>query len=170
MKHRAILTTAYAAGMRVFEACKLQICDIDSKRMVIHLREGKNKRDRYVMLGEQLLLCLRQYYRMERPQGRYLFPGKIKDVPISTSTVQQALRKAADSCGIRKKVTPHSMRHAFATHLLEMGTDIRVIQSLLGHRSIRTTTIYTQVSKRHVASTRSPLDVACSTTQASLLG
>ena len=169
IKHRAVVTTAYGAGMRVSEACKLRVTDIDSKRMVIHLRQGKRKKDRYVMLGEQLLLCLRQYYRSERPKGPWMFPGKRAGVPVGSRGIQQAVHKAAEACGISKRVTPHSMRHAFATHLLETGTDIRTIQMLLGHSSIRTTTIYTQVSKRHVARVKSPLDLA-GTQQGHVLG
>ncbi|MBC8426040.1 site-specific integrase [bacterium] len=160
IKYRAIVTTAYGAGMRVSEACKLQVADIDSKRMLLHIRQGKRKKDRYVMLAEQLLLCLRHYYLSERPTGPWLFPGKDAGKPIGSRGVSDAVREAAESCGIRKRVTPHSMRHAFATHLLETGTDIRTIQVLLGHGSIRTTTIYTRVSKRHVARVKSPLDLA----------
>lgn len=158
IKVRAIVTAAYGAGMRVTEACYLQTRDIDSQRMLIHIRKSKGNKERYVMLGEALLSCLRQYYRSERPQGLYLFPGKNKNRPISSQTVQQAVKQAATECGIQKKVTPHSLRHAFATHLLESGTDIRTIQVLLGHRSIRTTTLYTQVSQRHVGRVKSPLD------------
>jgi integrase/recombinase XerD len=169
IKHRAIVTTAYGAGMRVSEACMLQTRDIDSKRMLIHIRKGKKKRDRYVMLGDRLLDCLRQYYRAERPQGIFLFPGKTADKPIGSKAVQNAVHMAAEACGIRKKVTPHSMRHAFATHLLDAGTDIRTIQALLGHSSIRTTTIYTHVSTKHVARTKSPLDLA-GTPQGRVLG
>jgi len=169
IKHRAVVTTAYGAGMRISEACKLQVGDIDSKRMLIHIRQSKRKRDRYVMLGERLLLCLRQYYRSERPKGPYLFPGKHADKPTGSRGVQGAVRKAAEACGISKRVTPHSMRHAFATHLLETGTDIRTIQVLLGHGSIRTTTIYTRVSKRHVGRVKSPLDLV-GTQQGHVLG
>jgi len=169
IKHRAVVTTAYGAGMRVSEACKLRVGDIDSKRMLIHIRQSKRKKDRYVMLGEQLLLCLRQYYRSERPKGPWLFPGKRAGKPIGSRGVQEAVRKAAEACGISKRVTPHSMRHAFATHLLETGTDIRTIQVLLGHGSIRTTTSYTRGSKRHVGRVKSPLDLA-GTQQGHVLG
>ena len=159
IKHRAIVTTAYGAGMRVSEACTLQIADIDSKRNLIHIRKAKRGKDRYVMLSERLLLCLREYYRAERPNGTYLFPGQHPHKPICPKGVQEAVREAAEVCEISKKVTPHSLRHAFATHLLETGTDIRTIQALLGHASIRTTTMYTQVSRQHVGRTKSPLDL-----------
>ncbi|RLA17234.1 MAG: integrase [Gammaproteobacteria bacterium] len=169
IKTRAIVTTAYGTGMRVSEACNLLIADIDSKRMLIHIREGKRNRDRYVMLGKQLLLCLRHYFKTEHPKGPCLFPGQQTDQPICSKSVQEAVRKAAKACGINKRVTPHSMRHAFATHLLETGADIRTIQVLLGHGSIRTTTIYTQVSKKHVARVTSPLDLV-GTPQGQVLG
>jgi len=158
--HRAVVTTAYGAGLRVSEACKLQVADIDSKRMLIHIRQGKRKKDRYVMLAERLLLCLRHYYRCERPEGPWLFPAKNAQRPIGSKGVLGAVKKAACACGITKRVTPHSMRHAFATHLLETGADIRTIQVLLGHGSIRTTVRYTRVSKQHIGRVHSPLDLA----------
>lgn len=158
IKYRAIIMTAYAAGMRLFEACKLQISDIDSKRGLIHIRMGKGKKDRYVMLSQRLLTFLRQYYKQVHPKGPFLFPGQDHQKPITCGTVQSALREALEKTGIQKKITSHSMRHAFATHLLEAGTDIRVIQQLLGHKSIRSTQRYTQVSRTHVASVKSPLD------------
>jgi site-specific recombinase XerD len=169
IQHRAVVTTAYGAGLRVSEACKLQVADIDSKRMLIHVRQGKRKKDRYVMLAEQLLLCLRHYYRSERPKGPWLFPAKDASKPIGSKGVEDAVHKAAEACGITKRVTPHSMRHAFATHLLETGADIRTIQVLLGHGSIRTTVRYTRVSQKHVARVKSPLDLV-GTPQGRLLG
>jgi len=159
LKHRAVLMTTYGAGLRVTEACTLHIADIDSQRMLIHVRDGKRGRDRYVMLPERLLLVLREYYRACRPAEPYLFPGQSADRPISAATVRKAVKRAAQKVGLRKRVTPHSLRHAFATHLLENGEDVRVIQALLGHSSIRTTARYTQVSRRHVGRTQSPLDV-----------
>lgn len=160
LKHRATIMTAYGAGMRISEACSLNTTDIDSKRMVIHIHEGKGDKDRYVMLSQRLLVCLRQYYKAERPRGKYLFPGQRPDSHITNKAVRDGLRKAVEAVGLKKRVTAHALRHAFATHLLEMGTDIRVIQRLLGHGSIRTTERYTHVSTAHVARTKSPLDIA----------
>jgi site-specific recombinase XerD len=149
---------AYAGGLRIGEACRLQRRDIDSARMLIHVRLGKGGKDRFVMLSEQLLLLLRAYCKAVRPQGEWLFPGRKAEMPISHSAVEKALATAARKAGLEKRVTPHLLRHSFATHLLEAGTDIRVIQVLLGHTSIRTTARYTQVSARHIGSVRSPLD------------
>jgi integrase/recombinase XerD len=158
IQHRAIVMTAYAAGLRISEACTLRVTDIDSKRGVIHVRDGKRGRDRFVMLSPRLLGCLREYWRAVRPQGPELFPGGAAGSVVAPRTVRAALRKAVAKAGIRKRVTPHVLRHCFATHLLEGGTDLRVIQVLLGHGSIRTTARYTQVSTRHIARTKSPLD------------
>lgn len=156
--HRAILMAAYGAGLRITEACSLHASDIDGERRVIHLRHGKGDRDRYVNLPNRLLLCLREYWKAVRPQGDYLFPGRKPEKPIGSGAVRQALHRAATKLGIQKRVTPHSLRHAFSTHLLENGTDIRVIQALLGHRSIRTTARYTRVSNDLIGSVQSPLD------------
>jgi site-specific recombinase XerD len=158
-KHRAIAMTMYGAGIRVSEACRLQIEDVDSDRMVLKIRDGKGGDGRYAKLAERLLAVLREYYRQERPPGPYLFPGQPADKPISPESVRKAIRKVVDACGISKKVTPHVLRHSFATHLLETGTDIRIIQVLLGHRSIRTTQLYAQVSTQQVSRTKSPLDL-----------
>jgi len=157
-KYRAVLMTAYGAGMRIREACSLLTTDIDSERGVIHIRSGKRDRDRYVMLSEVLLAALREYWRIYRPTPPVLFPGKRAATCVSDSTVRKALHKARAKAHITKRVTPHSLRHAFATHLLEDGTDIRTIQMLLGHGSIRSTARYTQVSVAHICKTRSPLD------------
>jgi site-specific recombinase XerD len=157
-KHRVILMTAYGAGMRIGEACALTTTDIDSKRMVIHVRNGKRGKDRYVMLSPVLLSALREYWRQFRPAGAELFPGDKPETCISTNAVRAALKQALKKAGIKKRVTPHSLRHAFATHLLEDGADIRVIQELLGHGSIRSTARYTHVSTKHIAKTKSPLD------------
>ncbi len=159
IKYRAIVMTSYAAGLRLFETCKLKQTDIDSKRGVIHIHSGKRKKDRYVMLSERLLCFLRQYYKIERPLKPYLFPGRNPITPISSSAVERMFRQAVETSGIKKHITFHGLRHAFATHLLEIGTDIRVIQQLLGHRSIRSTQRYTKVSRKHVATVKSPLDV-----------
>lgn len=158
IKHRAIVMTAYGAGLRISEACSLRTGDIDSKRGVIHVRDGKRGRDRFVMLAARLLACLREYWRTARPTGPELFPGGTKGGVVSPKSVGQALHKAVAKTKIKKRVTPHLMRHCFATHLLEGGTDIRTIQVLLGHGSIRSTARYTQVSTKHIARTQSPLD------------
>ena len=158
IKHRAIVMTAYGAGLRISEACALRTTDIDSKRGVIHVRDGKRGRDRFVMLAQRLLACLREYWRTTRPVGPQLFPGNPPRNVISAEAVRRALRKAVAKTKIRKRVTPHVLRHCFATHLLEGGADIRTIQVLLGHGSIRSTARYTQVSTKHIARTQSPLD------------
>jgi integrase/recombinase XerD len=150
--------TAYAGGLRISEACRLRPEDVDSARMLIHVRLGKGQKDRFVMLSEQLLLLLRAYFKTVQPQGGWMFPGRKGDMHISPSAVEKALKVAATKAGIKKRVTPHLLRHSFATHLLEDGVDIRVIQVLLGHASIRTTARYTQVSARHIGSVKSPLD------------
>jgi integrase/recombinase XerD len=158
MKYRAVLMTAYGAGLRISEACALRTTDIDSRRGVIHVRDGKRGRDRFVMLPQRLLAFLREYWRAVRPTGPELFPGVAPARPVAPRTVRAAVRKAAVTAKITKRVTPHVLRHCFATHLLEGGADIRTIQVLLGHGSIRTTARYTQVSTRHIARTKSPLD------------
>lgn len=157
--HRVITMTAYGSGLRIGETCSLQPGDIDSKRMLIHIREGKRGRDRFVMLPERVLKWLREYWQMARPRSSWLFPGQDPEHHISKSAVEDAVRKAARDAGITKRVTPHILRHSFATHLLETGTDIRTIQVLLGHNSIRTTERYTHVSKAHVGRVKSPLDL-----------
>jgi integrase/recombinase XerD len=158
IKYRAVLMTVYATGMRISEACGLHVSDIDSRRGVIHIRRGKGNRDRYVMLSPRLLVCLREYWRATRPKGPELFPGRDPHTSVSVDAVRAALSTAVKNAGIQKRVIPHLLRHSFATHLLEAGEDIRTIQVLLGHGSIRTTARYTQVSQRHVARTQSPLD------------
>jgi site-specific recombinase XerD len=150
--------TAYAGGLRIGEACRLRPEDIDSERMLIHVRLGKGKKDRFVMLSEHLLKVLRAYWKAVQPQGGWMFPGRKKGEPLSKTAVGKALNVAAKRAGIKKHITPHLLRHSFATHLLEAGTDIRVIQVLLGHSSIRTTARYTRVSARHIASVKSPID------------
>jgi integrase/recombinase XerD len=159
VKYKAIIATAYAAGLRISEVCALRVSDIDSQRRRIHVRAGKGKKDRYVMLGETLLDLLRQYYRQARPQGEYLFPGYKPQRPICTTAVRQVLRQAVREAGLTKKVTMHTWRHCFATHLLEAGTDIRILQVLLGHSSIRTTLRYTHITDRLVQKLVSPLDI-----------
>ena len=156
--HRAFLMTAYGAGLRISEARALGIRDIDSKRMLIHIRKGKGGTDRYVLLSPHLLTALRDYWRIVRPKGPYLFEGARAGHPISLRPIREAIKEAALKAGITKRVTPHTLRHAFATHLLEDGADIRVIQTLLGHSSIGTTVRYTQVTTTHLGTIRSPLD------------
>jgi site-specific recombinase XerD len=158
LKYKAIMATAYSAGLRVSEVCKLQVSDIDSKRMLIHVRQGKGEKDRYVMLSEQLLVLLRAYYKSLKQKGSYLFAGQDPQRPISAGAIYRVLKKAAKKAGVSKKVSMHTLRHTFATHLLEAGGDIRVLQVLLGHASIRTTTQYTRVSSQHVSRTKSPFD------------
>jgi integrase/recombinase XerD len=158
LKHRAIIMTTYGAGLRIIEACSLQPQDIDSKRMLIKVRNAKGGKDRFVMLPQRLVLALRAYWKQSRPQPPWLFPGHKIGRHISAQAVGQALKKAVEAAGIKKHITPHVMRHSFATHLLEGGTDVRTIQVLLGHGSIRTTERYLKVSKTHIARTQSPLD------------
>jgi site-specific recombinase XerD len=158
LRHRAILMAAYGVGLRISEACRLCIGDVDSKRGLIHVRDGKRGRDRYVMLPTRLLDALREYWRVARPPGPPLFPGEGRTGVVTPAAVRQALRAAVAKSGVTKRVTPHILRHSFATHLLEGGTDIRTIQVLLGHASIRTTAHYAQVSGRVIAATTSPLD------------
>jgi site-specific recombinase XerD len=159
LKHRAILMTAYGAGLRISEACSLKTSDLDSKRMLIHVHKGKRSKDRYVMLSERLLDVLRTYWKIARPEGPFLFPGAIPGRSITTDAVQRVLHQVVVQCHFTKRVTPHSLRHCFATHLLETGTDIRVIQRLLGHASLQTTARYTKVTERHIGRTKSPLDL-----------
>lgn len=161
IKYRAIIATAYAAGMRIAEACALHCRgDIDSSRMVIHIREGKGGKDRYVMLSDRLLTFLRKYYKTVRPSGNFLFPGQDPDRPVSASAVRSVFNQAVAKVGIKKRITFHCLRHSFATHLHEAGADIRLIQSLLGHSSIRTTARYTHISLDQTAKTKSPFDRA----------
>jgi len=158
-KYRMVLMAAYGAGLRVSEACGLSVEDIDSARGLIHIRDGKRGRDRYVMLPTRLLLALREYWRAEKLVGTRLFPGSVPGQCVSHEAVRDGLRKAVTACRLTKRVTTHTLRHSFATHLLEGGTDIRTIQVLLGHASIRTATIYTHISVSHIGRTRSPLDL-----------
>jgi site-specific recombinase XerD len=157
-KHRVILTTCYAAGLRISEAVALMSPAIDSKRMVLRVELGKGKKDRYVMLSPKLLEILRDWWRVEKPKD-WLFPGDIPGRHISKDAVEQACQKAHRLCQIPKPITPHSLRHAFAVHLLEQGTDVRTIQLLLGHRSLATTAKYLRIATSKVCSTSSPLDL-----------
>jgi site-specific recombinase XerD len=158
LKHRTILTAAYAAGLRISEATHLRVSDIDSQRMVVRVDQGKARKDRYVMLSPRLLEVLREYWKAARPR-MWLFPGDMPGQPISTGAVELACQKARRASGIAKPITPHSLRHAFATHLLEAGTDVRRIQLLMGHRSLSTTSRYLKVATSEVCATTSPLDL-----------
>ena len=157
-KHRAILTTCYAAGLRISEAVALTPPAIDSKRMVLRVEQGKGQKDRYTMLSPKLLEILRAWWRVERPKD-WLFPGDIPGQHISRYAVEEECQKARRICKIPKPITPHSLRHAFAVHLLEQGADIRRIQLLLGHRSLATTAKYLRIATSKVCSTSSPLDL-----------
>jgi site-specific recombinase XerD len=158
LKYRAILMTAYAAGLRISEVVSLRVRDIDSRRMVIRVEEGKGGKDRYVMLSPYLLDLLRAYWKEKRP-GEWLFPGGRRGRPISPCMVEQMCKRVSAAAGLRKQVTVRSLRHSFATHLLEAGTNLRVIQLLLGHRSLETTARYVHVAKSTLCSTPSPLDL-----------
>ena len=157
LKHRAILTTLYAAGLRVSELCQLQVTDIDSARMVLRGRQGKGQQDRYVMLSPTLLPWLRQYWRQDKPQP-WLFPGHPRTRPMTTKAVYLVCRQAGEAADLSKRIHPHVLRHTFATHLLEAGVDLRRIQLLLGHRSLRTTSRYLHVTPQALQATPSPLD------------
>ena len=157
LKSRAALTTAYAAGLRASEVAGLLIEDIDSDRGVIRVRHGKGAKDRDVMLSPQLLGILRTYWRLARPR-RFLFPGRDEDRSINPTVLHAACRSAAKAAGLSKRVTLHTLRHSFATHLLENGTDIRIIQALLGHANLSSTARYTHVASHTIRATPSPLE------------
>jgi integrase/recombinase XerD len=158
LKHRAVLTTCYAAGLRVAEAVRLKPADIDSARMVIYVRQGKRHKDRVVPLSTTLLELLRLYYRAVHPKV-WLFPGR-DDRHLSVRVAQHALKWALRDSRLRRPMTVHTLRHGFATHLLEAGTNLRTLQLLMGHASLRTTTIYMHVSTRELGAVTSPLDQA----------
>ena len=158
LNHRVILTSCYAAGLRISEAVRLKAPAIDSQRMVIRVEQGKGQKDRYVMLSARLLEILRDYWKATRPKD-WLFPGDKPGQPIARNTLEHACMKAHQLSGLSKPVTPHSLRHAFAVHLLETGTDIRTIQLLLGHRSLATTARYLRIATTKVCATSSPLDL-----------
>jgi integrase/recombinase XerD len=155
--HRVLLMTIYATGLRVSEASKLRPGDIDSERMVIHVHSGKGAKDRLVPLSPVLLPTLRDYWQLERPQ-LWLFPGIDPQRPVNRQTIGKACVRAAEIAGLKKHATPHTLRHSFATHLLEAGVDIRTIQRWLGHSQLRTTTLYTHISLGQLQSINSPLD------------
>jgi len=157
-KMRTLLTTIYAAGLRVSEATHLKIHDIDSKRMMLRVAQGKGQKDRFVMLSPRLLEILRAYWKVERPRP-WLFPGDIPGQPLNRCSAAWACQEARRRCAAKKPITPHSLRHAFATHLLEAGTDVRTIQLLMGHRSLATTARYLKVARSTVCATTSPFDL-----------
>jgi integrase/recombinase XerD len=157
-KHRTILTTCYAAGLRISEAVRLTSAAIDSQRMVLRIEQGKGQKDRYVMLSPKLLEILRDWWRVSRPK-HWLFPGDRPDHPITRHAVERECQQVHRRCRISKPITPHSLRHAFAVHLLEAGTDVRTIQLLLGHRSLATTARYLRIATSKVCATSSPLDL-----------
>lgn len=157
IKYRAALMLCYGAGLRIAEAVAVRVSDIDSRRMLIRVAEGKGRKDRYVMLSKRLLEVLRSYWRVTRPRD-WLFPSWRPEHHLSSGALSQACREASMRCGLLKRITAHTLRHSFATHLLEGGTDTRVIQVLLGHSRIETTARYTLVSSQLIAATVSPLD------------
>jgi integrase/recombinase XerD len=159
--HRAMLMTLYSTGMRRAEMCRLKVSDIDSERMIVHIHNGKGGRDRDVPLSEKLLETLREYWRWMKPKT-WLFPGTVDhrraDVPITEKMAWAAARKAAQKAGIKKRVSPHILRHSYATHMLESGADLRTIQMLLGHAKLEQTVVYLHLSQRHLKATANPLD------------
>jgi len=157
--HRTICTLMYATGLRVTEACTLRPADIDSCRGLLRVRQGKGRKDREVPVGEKLLGVLRDYWRIARPAPPFVFPSEVQGKPISRVAVHTAMRKAARAAGIRKPVSPHTLRHCYATHLLEMGVDLRVIQVLLGHTRVETTMRYLHVARERLMTIKSPFDV-----------
>lgn len=161
LRYRAAFSVAYGGGLRASEVTHLKVGDIDSDRMLIRIEQGKGRKDRQVMLSPNLLSLLRDYYREARPRG-WMFPGRNRINPISTRQFNRAFGVACDFAEIKKRVSPHTLRHSFATHLLESGTDIRVIQVLLGHAKLETTTVYTKVATKTIQDVTSPLDLLVS--------
>jgi site-specific recombinase XerD len=157
LKYKAALGIAYGAGLRAAELVSLKVSDIDSNRMVIRVEQGKGRKDRYAMLSEQLLRLLRAYWAASRPQG-WLFPGRDPVNPLTPRQLNRACHAAAEAAGIDKRVSLHTLRHSFATHLLEQKVDVRVIQLLLGHKKLETTALYAQVATRTLRRVKSPLD------------
>jgi site-specific recombinase XerD len=157
-KHRALLMTTYGAGLRAKEVVELQVQHIDSARMVIRVQQGKGARDRYTLLSDTLLGELRSYWKLYQPRP-WLFPGQRADTPLSRESAKKIYSRAKLTAGVHKGKGIHTLRHSFATHLLEAGVDLRTIQYLLGHRCIKSTMRYLQIQRPHVASTQSPLDL-----------
>ena len=157
IKHRAILTITYSAGLRISETAHLKVSDIDSKRMMVRVQQGKGGKDRYTILSQTALECLRQYWRAYRPKD-WLFEGQKEGTHICLSSIRQIFVEAKERAGITKPASPHTLRHSFATHLIEAGTSLHHVQLLLGHRSPTTTTVYLHVSRMNLAQVTSPLD------------
>jgi integrase/recombinase XerD len=158
LTHHVIFSTMYGTGLRVSEALHLRVPDLDSQRMMIRIEQGKGHRDRYVPLSPKLLELLRTYWRKLRPQP-WLFPGQFPNQPLRREAVRDAIARASERAGLKKQISPHSLRHAYAVHLLEAGTDLRKIQLLLGHRSLSTTARYLRLATTTVCATTSPLDL-----------
>jgi len=158
LKHRAILTITYSAGLRISETARLKVTDIDSKRMMVRVQQGKGYKDRYTILSKTALVCLRQYWRSYRPKD-WLFKGQKEGTHIGISSIRQIFLEAKERAGITKPASPHTLRHSFATHLIEAGTSLHHVQLLLGHRSPTTTTVYLHVSRMNLAQVTSPLDI-----------
>jgi site-specific recombinase XerD len=156
-KYRALFMTCYGAGLRISEACQLQVADIDSNRMVLRVRQGKGCKERFTLLSPRLLHMLRSYWQIDRP-AKWLFPGQRTNGHVTPDSARGAFRQAVLQAGLRARCTPHVLRHSFATHLLDAGTDLVLIQALLGHGSIRTTSRYTHVSLERLQRTVSPLE------------
>jgi site-specific recombinase XerD len=157
LKHRALLTITYSAGLRVSEAAKLKVTDIDSKRMMVRVQQGKGRKDRYSILSQTALELLRQYWRQYRPK-EWLFEGQKEGTPLCYTSIRNIFIEAKERAGITKPASVHTLRHSFATHLIEAGTSLHHVQLLLGHRSPTTTTVYLHVSKMNLAQVCSPLD------------
>ncbi len=157
IKHRVLLMTIYSSGLRIGEVCRLKINDIDSSRMRLIVRNGKGHKDREVILSRKLLVALREYFSLYHPEV-YLFNGRTPGMPYSISSTRQVFRRALRTSKINKKACPHTLRHSYATHLMDKGIDVRIIQSLLGHKSIKTTMLYCHLTKSKYASVTSPLD------------
>ncbi len=157
LSHRAMLMTLYSTGIRRAELVHLKVGDVDSQRMVIHIHEGKGRKDRDVPLSAKLLETLREYWRCVKPRN-YLFPGQSADAPLTTKAVWFACHTAVKRASIQKRISPHSLRHSYATHLLESGADLRTIQLLLGHADIKHTLVYLHLSQRHLHAAANPLD------------
>jgi len=158
LKYRALLMTIYSGGLRLNEAAHLKVSDIDSKRMMIRIRQGKGMKDRYTLLGRRTLDILRLYWRAYRP-GDWLFPGRPSEMPISVTSIQKMFKRALDKAGIKKQATVHTLRHSFATHLLEARNDLYHIQRLLGHTTAKTTAVYLHVTRKDLARIISPIDL-----------
>ena len=162
LKHRAVLTIMYSAGLRLSETARLRVTDIDSKRMMVWVQQGKGGKDRYTILSQTALECLREYWRQYHPK-EWLFEGQNEDTHLCQTSIRQIFLAAKKRAGINKPASPHTLRHSFATHLIEAGTSLHHVQLLLGHRSPTTTTIYLHVSKMNLAQVTSPLDVTTKT-------